>query len=500
MDKKQIRGGIILSSLSQLINILVGLLYTPIMMRILGQNEYGIYQLILSLVNYLNLMNLGFNGAYIRYYTLAKMKGKKKVEQVNGMFLSIFSIIACLCLIAGGILYFNINILGNKLSSADYILAKKLLLILVLNIAISFPNSLYIAFMSAKSDFITQKAVNIITNIITPFFNLAVLMRGKGSVGIVSITLFVTIIRFVFNVFYCKIKLNMRSKYFYFDFKIFKDLFAYTIFIFISDLVEQLNSNVDKFLLGRMIGATAVAIYSVGYNLKMYYTQLTWLIPEMYIPEVNRVAIEEKSDSKLAQLFTLIGRYNNYIVLLVISGYILLGRQFITLWVGNEYKDSFLCGLILMISGYIPAVQTLGVNIQNAKDMHQMRSIIYLLVACCNVVTSVFLIKIWGIIGTCLGTLFATLLGNGIFMNIYYREKIGLDIKFFWKTIAKWVPYAGTVFLLGLFATKVIYIDNWFALAAFVVIYVVIYFAVLFAFELSRDERKKVMKIFRRFK
>ena len=61
--KKQISGGIVLSFFSQIITIIVGLVYTPIMIRALGQSEYGLYQLVLSVVNYLNLMNLGFNGA-----------------------------------------------------------------------------------------------------------------------------------------------------------------------------------------------------------------------------------------------------------------------------------------------------------------------------------------------------------------------------------------------------------------------------------------------------
>ena len=92
--KKQISRGIALSFFSQIITIIVGLVYTPIMIRILGQSEYGLYQLVLSVVNYLNLMNLGFNGAYIRYYVLAKNKNDdNEVANVNGMFMKVFLVI-----------------------------------------------------------------------------------------------------------------------------------------------------------------------------------------------------------------------------------------------------------------------------------------------------------------------------------------------------------------------------------------------------------------------
>ena len=58
-----------------------------------------------------------------------------------------------------------------------------------------------------------------------------------------------------------------------------------------------------------------------------------------------------------------------------------------------------------------PSVQTLGVNIQNAKDMHRPRSVIYFLVACVNVGVSILLIRRWGVTGTSLGTLGAMTLG-----------------------------------------------------------------------------------------
>ena len=158
MRKKQIRGGAILSLLSQVISIVVGLVYTPIMIRALGQNEYGLYQFVLSIVNYLNLMNFGFNGAYIRYYSIANKDGdENEVANVNGMFMKVFIFIAVLCCIAGVLLYFNIGILGNQITSEDYVIAKKMLVIMVINLALSFPNSLFVAFMSAREEFIFQK-------------------------------------------------------------------------------------------------------------------------------------------------------------------------------------------------------------------------------------------------------------------------------------------------------------------------------------------------------
>ena len=495
MKNKQISGGIILSFLAQFIGIGVGLAYTPVMIRILGQNEFGLYQLVQSVVSYLTLMNLGFNGAYIRYYSMAKAKkDNKEVANINGMFFSIFMILAAAMLIGGTILYFNIGILGNHLTAADYVIAKKLLVILVINLSLSMPNSLFVAYIVANERFVYQKTLAIICNLLVPALNLPLLLLGKGSFGLVSVTLFLTCLQFAVNVYFCFKRLKMQVTFGYFNKALFADLMGFTFFIFLSDMVDQLNTNVDKLLLGRMSGTVSVAIYSVAFNLKTHYTTLTWLMPEMFVPEVNRIALEEHSEGRLTDIFIKMGRLNNYLVLLVITGFILCGRQFMHLWVGAEYDTSYYVAMILMVAGYIPAVQTLGVNIQNAKNMHQMRSYVYFGVACCNVVLSIFLIKLWGEIGTAMGTLLAILLGNGVFMNIYYHKKLGLNVLKFWKEMLKSVPFCAIVVGLGLIALRFYTIDSWLRLLLFAGSYAIVYCALLFALGLKKQERYAILR------
>lgn len=490
--KKQISGGIILSFISQLISIILGLVYMPIMIKILGQNEYGLYQLVQSVVNYLNLMNFGFSGAYIRYYSIAKANDDEtEIANLNGMFMRIFMLISLLCIIAGWVLYINIGILGKLLTADDYIMARKLLVILVLNMAVSFPSSMFTVYLSANEKFIFQQSVNVVVNILIPLLTLPLLWCGYGSIGVVMITLLLSIGRLLINAWYCFKKLNMKLHLRYFSKIVFLDLLGFTFFIFLSDIVDQMNTNVDKFLLGRIRGTISVAIYSVGFNLCNYYRLFSWMIPEMFIPEANRIAIEEKDDKKLTEIFTRIGCYNNYLLLLVLTGFILAGKPFVQLLFGPEYERAYDVGLILMASSYIPSIQTLGIDIQNAKNKHKVRSVIYFGIACLNVIVSVFLIRRWGEIGTSQGTFASVLLGSGLFMNIYYHRNIGLDVVYFWKEVLKWTIPA----LLFCLATKILIINNfnissWVRFLVFIFGYAVVYFILLWFIGLKQDERK----------
>lgn len=494
---RQISRGVVLSFVSQGLALAVSLVYTPFLIRILGQNEYGLYQLVVSVVNYLNLMNFGFTGAYVSFYAREKVRenGEEAVARLNGMFLRIFLAITAVCILAGFFLINHIEVLGNQLTQEDYTMARRMMVYLVLNLAVSFPNSVFTVYIAARERFVFKQAIMILNYVLTPLCGIPVLYLGGGSVGITAVTLGISGLRLILNMVYCLGPLKMKFRFGHFDKVLFFSLVGFTVFIFLSDLVDQLNSNVDKLLLGRILGTGAVAVYSVGFELATYYTACSWAIPEMFVPEANRIVVEEKDDQKLTMLFTRIGRYNNYILLLIQTGFFLVGKDFIRLWAGEGYETSYWVAVILMLSRYIPAVQTMGVNIQNAKDLHRPRSLIYLGIAIANVGISILLIRLWGEIGTSLGTLIAVIIGAGLFMNYYYHRRVGLDVKFFWKALLRWtipaIALCGAVWL----AARSIRLDTWPKLLCFIVLYTVLYLGVLWSIGMKKEEKEEIRMI-----
>ena len=68
MKINQIKVGAILSYLSMGLSTAISLVYTPIMIARLGDSEYGVYNLVLPIISYLNLLSFGLGSAYVRYY------------------------------------------------------------------------------------------------------------------------------------------------------------------------------------------------------------------------------------------------------------------------------------------------------------------------------------------------------------------------------------------------------------------------------------------------
>ena len=90
-DSTQRKSGAILSYVSIIVNTLIQLLYTPLLIRMLGQSEYGLYSLVASIIGYLTIMDLGFGNAIIVYTAKYRAQGKKEEEQkLHGMFNIVF--------------------------------------------------------------------------------------------------------------------------------------------------------------------------------------------------------------------------------------------------------------------------------------------------------------------------------------------------------------------------------------------------------------------------
>lgn len=101
-------------------------------------------------------------------------------------------------------------------------------------------------------------------------------------------------------------------------------MWVFTFFIFINQIIDQINWSVDKFLLGRFAGTTAVAVYGVGGQINSMYIELSSSVSNVFVPKVNRIVAESGDDNELTRLFTKVGRIQFMILGLILSGFIFL--------------------------------------------------------------------------------------------------------------------------------------------------------------------------------
>lgn len=496
MRFNQRRIGVVLSYAGEIIKILVNLVYTPIMLRLLGQSEYGLYQLVYSVVSYLSLLSLGFGSSYLRFYSRCKaQKDEDGVAKLNGMFMIIFCSISVICILCGIVMIKNIRyIFGTGLTNNEYETAKFLMGLLIINLAMTFPNSVFNCSITAHEKFLFQKLLILLQNIFSPFLTLPLLLMGYGSKGMVFVTTFLTFLLLISNMFYCFNRLHIRFKFYGLELGLLKEMWVFTFFIFLNQIIDQVNWSVDKFLLGRFAGTTAVAVYGVGGQINTLYLQFSTSISNVFVPKVNRIVAESDNNEQLTKLFTKVGRIQFIILGLILSGFIFLGKPFINVWAGDGYGDSYTVALLLIVPVTVPLVQNLGIEIQRAKNMHKARSIVYLFIAIANVFISIPLIKLIGSAGAALGTAISLIVGNIIFMNWYYHVHIGMDMFYFWKEIVKFIPALIIPVIVGILIMKFAHVSGLLHIGIYAVAYAAVYGISMYILGMNEEEKRLVME------
>lgn len=490
---KQRKLGVVLGYVNFAVKMATQLLYVPIMLKILGQSEYGVYQLVASIIAYLSLLNFGFGGAYLRFYAKCKNDSEEEAK-LNGTFLSIFSVFAVLVLIIGIMISINAQaILGTKLTADEIALSKVLLFILAINMALTFPISVFSSIVSSREAFVFQKVVELLRNIASPFFMILTLLMGKGSIGLVCVTTVLTIVTGIINVWYVKEKIQAKFLFKGFDTRLIKEIGAFSFFIFLNSIIDQINWNVDKYLLGRMVGAVAIAVYSVGAQINTIYIQVSDMTASVMATKVNLIVAEEKNPLiKLNVLFRKVGRVQAYVILAIIAGFFVLGRDFIILWAGADYQEAYYITLLLIVPAAIPLMQSLGVDIQRALNKHQIRSIVYTGLSIANILISIPLIYIMGASGAALGTAISLLIGNGLVMNIIYVKYIGLNIGAFWKDILPIITTSLISIVVGVIINRFFINITWMNFIIKSLIFVIIYLIAEYCIAMNQEEKMMI--------
>ena len=498
----QKKAGVLLSYGQTILSTVISLVYTPVMLRLLGQSEYGLYTLVNGFISNLSLMSFGLGSAYVRYYARAEAReGEDGVARVNGMFMTIFLFIGMASLFVGGILVANVhNIFAAKMTAQEIETARVLMALLVVNIAVSFPCSVFTSYITAKERFLFQRVVSMIRTVLNPIVMLPLLLMGFGSISLVVVTLVLSAVTDSLSIAYCVKKLNMRLSFGRFDFSLLREMLGFSFFIFLNMIIDQINWTVDTTLLGIISGTAATAVYGVGSQVHRYYMTLSTSISGVFVPQINRIVARGEGDRQLTRLFTRVGRVQFMLLMLVATGFIFVGRPFVLAWGGDEYAGAYPIALMLMLPTTIPLIQNLGIEIQRAKNMHQFRSKAYLAMALFNVAISIPLGMRFGGLGCAMGTAISMLVCNGAVMNWYYHTHIGLDMAYFWKSILSTVPAMIVPVLMGALAVRLHTFSGYGGVLAFAAPYAAVYALCVYRFAMNEEERDMVRAVGRRLR
>lgn len=438
-NAKQLKAGVLLSYLTLGLSNIIALVYTPFMLRMMGQSEYGLYSLAASVVAYLTILDFGFGNAIVRY--TAKYRAECREEEqysLFGMFLVLYVGIGIVALLAGLGLYYNVDLLFDQSMTADELSkARVIVLLLVFNVAITFPLSVFPSILVAYENFVFQKLINLVRILLQPCLMIPLLLMGYKAMGMVVLTTVLNLATLLICCWYCFARLKVKFYFDTFNRPLLKEISNYSFYVFLTIIVDRAFWSTGQFILGMLSGTKDVAIYSLVVQLCNYYMSFSLAISGVFLPKMTQLITERRSFKEISDMFIKIGRLQYIVMAYILVGFALFGKSFIFYWAGSDYASVYPLALLIMIPQTIPLIQNLGISVLQALNRQRFRSFLNLSVSVISVFVGYMLTKKYGIIGCAISTSSALLIGHGLILNWYYYKRIHLDLVSFWKQIAR---------------------------------------------------------------
>ncbi len=472
-----------------LTSAIITLAMTPLIIRSLGDSMYGLWIFVGSFLGYYGLMDFGLNYTVQRFLSRAiGAKDNADANKIINTSLVLFSFLGIMALALSVVIAFLFPILIKNINNAHVF--KLVVLILGTNFAIGFPLRVFSGMLTAHIRYDISTGIDISKIIIRAILIIIVLNQNGGIIALALVVSFSDLGGYIFR--YLAVKALYKDIIYsrkLIDFARIKSFFKYSVYVFVTNIADQLKRNIDNLILTALLGLNSVTLYSIGSRLVTYFAVfmansigITTPIFSQYDGAGNYDAIR-----KNYLFFTKICAYMSAII----GGMIIIfGKAFILVWVGEKYLRAYYILMILTIPFIVDIIQIPGNSVLYGISKHHYLSYSTLIEGVVKVVLSIILVKKYGIYGAAIGTAIPIIIMKLLVQPIYTCRILGLKYKQFY--IGLFVPAVITccsILFVYWFSIKSMITPSYFKIFLLVILGLVIIGPLVYLIGFNKDEK-----------
>lgn len=430
---KQIKLGALLSYFAIGFNIVAGVLYTPWMIQQIGKSEYGLYILVTSFLTYF-VMDFGLGQTIARY--IAKYRVENNIEKINqllGLTTRFYIIISGVIFVILLILFFFIENLFVQLNSSEINKFKNVYLIAGGFSLISFPFLTLDGVLIAFERFVFLKFCEMISKVGIIVLMIIGLYFGYKLYALVAINAVVGLFLIFLKLYYLKKYTPLKVDIKYKDKSLLKELIKFSFWVFVIGIAQRLLINIAPSILGAFSGTTQIALFSIGIIIEGYTWTFAHALNGLFMAKVTHLDTKENNLHEITNLMIKIGRIQLFIMGLLLIGIVVFGKDFIMLWMGKDFINSYFVAVLLIAPGFITLTQEIAYTYLFVVNELRYRAILFVGASIVSVLISIFLAPNYGAVGCAIGIFVATFLCHILGMNYVYWKIIKLEIPRFFK-------------------------------------------------------------------
>ncbi|MED4400909.1 oligosaccharide flippase family protein [Metabacillus fastidiosus] len=452
MSISGIKRGIITSYSLKGADLLSALLFTPFLISLLGQSEYGIYTLIGALIGSLAILEFGFRDSITKYIFKYKMNNEEEKEsRLLSMCIILYGVIAFLCLAAGLLMYpFLEWVFGGSLNVQEMATAKLIYFISLFSVCVSFFLGAFQSYIQGHKKYMFINRVMLLRLLLRMVLVSIFLLFGFKAVTVVIIDALLNIGTVVIFTFFSFKKLNIKLKFVKLNIQFLKESSGYSTVRLLGNIANVFYWRIGLIVIGCSIGSMAVAVYSIAIILVGYYEYFSKVIHNKISPYIAKMITNGADEEELTKVCSKIGRIQFFLLGGILLGFLLFGKEFILLWLGFDYEASYWISLLLMTAMFFQSIQYSAVLVLREKKREKLRMMLQLSTVVLGILFGFIFNIFYGTIGMGIGVAAAVIVLNGSVVHFVYIKVFSFHFSFFLKELLKIIPSMSVALLVSL--------------------------------------------------
>ncbi|OGC74295.1 MAG: hypothetical protein A2145_04765 [candidate division Zixibacteria bacterium RBG_16_40_9] len=492
ISKSQIVKNVLSNWVTFLIIGLINLALVPFVLRHLGDLGFGVWVLANTVTVYLGLLDLGIRSSVIRY--VAKYRSVSDYQNLNQIIstsLVTFTAIGSFALILSVILAFLFPTIF-KISPEFEGQVQWVVLLVGLNLALSFPAGVFNGILLGMERFDLNNLFNLVNNVLKAVLILIIFNFKVNLVVLALIQLFSSLVAYLLCLWrVLKLEPNLKISFRLSNKASLTVIFQHGLYSFLLVSAYQIIYYSPNVLIGIITSTSLVTYFAMAAILIEYTRRAVNGVSFVLNPIAS--SLESRGDFQTLKKLLISGtKYSLLLILPVSLGLIILGKNFITIWLGPSYAEKCYPILVILLLPQIYSMsQFVTEELLMGQTKHRFLALVTVAEAILNLLLSVFLIKKYGIIGAALGVAIPRFL-NYLFFSVIYIKKV-VEISFkdylrqsFIPPLVASIPLA----IILLVILKFFPAYNWFDFVLEVVLAGLVFLLSAWYFCFSKEERK----------
>jgi len=432
------------------VNVVIGFILHPYLIELLGPDMYGIWLLVLSVIGYSGLLDLGITSATMRH--VARYVGQRDDKLLNktvNTSLAMFCLVGLIVSIAS---LFAAAPLANffQIKAEDVDSFKKAIWLMGISAGLMFPDRVLAVIILAHERFVIGNTVKIAFVILRGVLSIVVLFLGGKLVGLSLVFAVLGFLSLIVN--FAIIKIFFRHVHFTFSAVSRLSgrlLISFGFFSLLAQIGVFLSTQLSAAVIGRFCELKMVGVYGVAVLVLGYLRRLVISCVGVTQPRLAALAgtVDKKEFTNSLMLYSVL--ISNLTVCGGLVAYFLV-KDFFLLWLPDSFYDlrsAHLVFMILLLSLVPSLMVSILVNALQAIKKHAYYAYQTLGEGVISLVLSVILVQKYGVVGVAIGVTVPSLFARVVVQPLYCSRLIHFSwFRYFWSVLFK--PLSLIVFLI----------------------------------------------------